>query len=92
MKKVKVDIITIGDEILYGQILDTNSKWLSEKLDENGFKVERSITIGDNKQDILQTLQSSWADSSLVIITGGLGPTPDDLTKACLAEFFNCQL
>ena len=82
------EIITIGDEILYGQINDTNSQWICENLSQLGIKVAFRSTIGDNKKDIIFSFARAKKRSDLIIITGGLGPTPDDLTKPCLAEFF----
>ena len=81
-------IITIGDEILYGQILDTNAQWMSKELDTIGVKVTQRLTIGDVKEEILATLKYSEERADIVLITGGLGPTEDDLTKPCLAEYF----
>ena len=89
MHKTKAEIITIGDEILYGHILDTNSKWMSEELDNIGVKVVRKTTIGDSRKDLLSAFQEAENRADLVLITGGLGPTNDDLTKPCLAEYFD---
>ena len=86
--QIKAHIITIGDEILYGQILDTNAQWMSQQLDAIGIKVTQRITIGDVKSEILETLEYSEKRADIVLITGGLGPTEDDLTKPCLAEYF----
>ncbi|MFY0608332.1 MAG: competence/damage-inducible protein A [Cyclobacteriaceae bacterium] len=85
---VQAEIISIGDEILYGQTLDTNSHWISGKLDEIGIKVRRKITIGDTREEILTCLKESSERADVVLITGGLGPTSDDLTKPLLAEYF----
>lgn len=89
---VAVAILTIGDEILFGQTLDTNSQWMSAELDTFGFKVVHRATVSDKESDILRGLAdaSSWAD--IILITGGLGPTPDDLTKPCLAKYFDVPL
>ncbi|MEM6524403.1 MAG: competence/damage-inducible protein A [Bacteroidota bacterium] len=92
MHKTKAEIITIGDEILYGHILDTNSKWMSEALDNIGIKVVRKTTIGDKREELLQAFSEAEKRADLVLITGGLGPTNDDLTKPCLAEYFNCEI
>ncbi|MEM9298421.1 MAG: competence/damage-inducible protein A [Bacteroidota bacterium] len=92
MHKTKAEIITIGDEILYGHILDTNSKWISEELDNIGIKVVRKTTIGDKREELLQAFSEAESRADLVLITGGLGPTNDDLTKPCLAEYFNCEI
>lgn len=86
---IKAHIITIGDEILYGQILDTNAQWMSAQLDSVGVKVTQRITIGDVKTDILNTIKLSEEKADIILITGGLGPTQDDITKSCLAEYFD---
>ncbi len=91
MKKTAL-IITIGDEILYGQTLDTNSHWISGILDSIHIKVIRKITVADTKEDILAAFEEGKKSSDIIFITGGLGPTKDDLTKPLLAEFFNSKL
>ncbi|MEM7299201.1 MAG: competence/damage-inducible protein A [Bacteroidota bacterium] len=88
----KAEIISIGDEILYGQTLDTNSHWISGALDNLGIRVARKITIGDRKEEILNALREAEERSDIVLITGGLGPTSDDLTKPCLVEYFDTNL
>ncbi len=92
MKKVTAEIITIGDEILYGQILDTNAKWMSTALNDIGVRTIRRTTIGDNEPDILTALAEAEARVDILLITGGLGPTKDDLTKPCLAKYFDCEM
>ena len=92
MKKVFCQIITIGDEILFGHILDSNAQWLSFELDKIGVITKKRVTIGDNKKDILETLKNSINKNDIIIMTGGLGPTNDDITKNCLSEFFNSKL
>jgi len=82
------ELITIGDEILYGQTLDTNSHWISGQLDQMGIRVIRKTTIPDDRMHILMAFGEAEKRAGVVIITGGLGPTNDDLTKPCLAEFF----
>ena len=89
---ITAHIITIGDEILYGQILDTNAQWMSKELDSIGVKVTQRLTIGDVKEEILATLKYSEEKADIVLITGGLGPTEDDLTKPCLADYFGVEL
>lgn len=89
---VKAEIITIGDEILYGQILDTNTQWISLELDKLGVKTVRKSSVGDQKSEILQILNEAANRADVVFITGGLGPTKDDLTKKILAEYFGCDL
>jgi len=89
---VRVAILTIGDEILYGQTLDTNSHWMSNELDKFGFTVVYKATVGDIEQDILKGLDETSSRAEIILITGGLGPTADDLTKPCLAKYFKVEL
>lgn len=92
MKKIYAEILAIGDELLYGQTLDTNSHWISGELDKVGIKVIRRTTIGDLEQHILTALAEAETRADIILITGGLGPTSDDLTKPCLCKYFNCGL
>lgn len=92
MKTVKAEIIAIGDELLYGQIVDTNSHWISQELDLIGVRVVRRTTVGDNRDDILEAFSKAEQRADIVLITGGLGPTQDDLTKPLMAEYFNCPI
>lgn len=85
-------IITIGDEILVGQIVDANSAWIAEQVNLLGIKVLEIISISDNSIHIKQTLSKYEGFTDLVLITGGLGPTNDDITKHTLAEYFNSKL
>ncbi|MCC8088175.1 MAG: competence/damage-inducible protein A [Rikenellaceae bacterium] len=85
------EIITIGDEILIGQVVDTNSAWLGQKLNEYGIAVGRITSVRDDKNEIIDALNSSLTNSDLVLITGGLGPTKDDITKKTLAGYFDCE-
>ncbi len=89
---IKAEIITIGDEILYGQTLDTNSHWMSGELDKIGIKVIRKTTVGDIREEILSSFQEAENRADVVLITGGLGPTKDDLTKPLISEYFNSPL
>lgn len=89
---MKAEIITIGDEILIGQIVDTNSAWLSARLNEAGFTVVRKLTVGDSAQEIRGAVAAAMRTCDLAILTGGLGPTKDDITKLTLAEFFGCGM
>ena len=84
-------ICTIGDEILIGQIVDTNSAYISNELNLLGVKVKSEISIGDNYQDISFYLKRAIEESDIVIVTGGLGPTKDDITKRALAELTGCN-
>ncbi len=86
---MKADIITIGDEILIGQIIDSNSAYLGEQLTKLGFLVRRTVSIGDNADSIITALNDSVQNSDLIILTGGLGPTNDDITKDTLTRFFH---
>ncbi len=92
MRKILAELLTIGDEILYGQIVDTNSQWMSIELDKVGIKVIRRTTVGDQEQEIITAFEEAETRADIILITGGLGPTSDDLTKPCLAHFFNCGL
>ncbi|MBX2897851.1 MAG: competence/damage-inducible protein A [Cyclobacteriaceae bacterium] len=92
MKKILAELLTIGDEILYGQIVDTNSQWMSVELDKIGIKVVRKTTVGDLESEILTAFAEAEKRADVILITGGLGPTSDDLTKPCLAKYFNCDL
>jgi nicotinamide-nucleotide amidase len=92
MSSVNAEIIAIGDELLYGQIIDTNSHWISQELDAVGVRVVRKTTVGDNRNDILTAFAEASLRADLILITGGLGPTQDDLTKPLLAEFFGCEI
>jgi nicotinamide-nucleotide amidase len=92
MQAVKAEIIAIGDELLYGQIVDTNSHWISQELDAVGVRVVRKTTVGDNRTDILTAFEEASKRADLILITGGLGPTQDDLTKPLLAEYFGCDI
>ena len=92
MQAVNAEIIAIGDELLYGQIMDTNSHWISQELDAVGVRVVRKTTVGDNRTDILTAFEEASKRADLILITGGLGPTQDDLTKPLLAEYFGCEI
>ena len=89
---MKATIITIGDEILIGQILDTNSRYISRALNNHGIVVAERTSIGDNRQQIIDTLDRALSQSEVVIITGGLGPTKDDITKHTLCDYFGSTL
>lgn len=89
---VKVCIINIGNELLLGRTVNTNLSWLGMQLTELGLPVTKSVTIPDDPHDIKSTLTQEWHDNEIVVITGGLGPTNDDLTKKVLADFFGREL
>jgi nicotinamide-nucleotide amidase len=90
--KMNTKLISIGDEILIGQILNSNASYISEKLYKIGIPVKRIVTIGDNKNDLVSELEDSLKNYDVTIITGGLGPTHDDITKPILVEFFHDKL
>jgi nicotinamide-nucleotide amidase len=92
MNIVSADILTIGDEILYGQVVDTNSAWIGTELAKAGIKVRQITSISDNPDHIIQALDEIKGHSQVILITGGLGPTKDDLTKHTLCRYFNTQL
>lgn len=89
---MRCEIITIGDEILIGQIVDTNSAWMAVELNKVGIEVVQITSISDRKSHILKALEEAAERADLVLITGGLGPTKDDVTKSTLCEFLQCGL
>jgi nicotinamide-nucleotide amidase len=89
---IKAEIITIGDEILYGQITDTNTQWISAELDKIGIRTVRKSSVGDTEEAILGIFEESSKRADLVIVTGGLGPTKDDITKKTFCKYFNSEL
>lgn len=86
------EIITIGDEILIGQIIDTNSAWIARQLNEAGIRVKQISSVSDDRQHILTALAEAKGRADIILITGGLGPTKDDITKKTLAEYFGVGL
>jgi len=89
---MKAELITIGDEILIGQIVDTNSAWMGQQLNLLGIEVFQVTSVHDNHDHILKAIYEAEQNADLVLITGGLGPTKDDITKKCLCEYFNTEL
>ena len=89
---MKASIVTIGDEILIGQILDTNSQFIAKSLDKIGIDVVSILSISDDAQQIKNTFSLLQNDVDIVIITGGLGPTKDDLTKIVFCDYFDDTL
>ena len=89
---MKAHIITVGDEILIGQIIDTNSTFISKELIKIGIEVTKIVSIGDSKEEILSSLKQAQGIYDIVIITGGLGPTNDDITKDAFCDFFDDKL
>lgn len=89
---MKAEIITIGDEILIGQIVDTNSAWMAEQFNLNGIEIYQVTSVSDEHDHIIEALRNAEKNVDLVVITGGLGPTKDDITKHSLCEFFDTEL
>jgi nicotinamide-nucleotide amidase len=89
---LQVEIITIGDELLIGQILDTNSAWMSLELNKVGFDVRYKTTVGDVEEDISDAFERAFSRASVILVTGGIGPTKDDITKKTLVRFFKTTL
>ncbi|MCC8035909.1 MAG: CinA family nicotinamide mononucleotide deamidase-related protein [Rikenellaceae bacterium] len=89
---MKASVITIGDEILIGQVVDTNSAWIARRLSDTGAEITAKFTVGDKAVDIVKALDDALALSDAVILTGGLGPTRDDITKKTLAAYFGMEL
>ena len=89
---MKADIITIGDEILIGHIIDTNATWIAKQLESLGVHVRQITSISDDKAHICNVLDSAIKSSKIVVLTGGLGPTNDDVTKHALCDFFHDEL
>lgn len=90
--RLKAEIITIGDEILIGQIIDTNSAWLGRTLNKEGIDILNIQSISDDKNAIKQALDLAFSRADLVLMTGGLGPTQDDITRETLLEYFDDEL
>ncbi len=89
---MKATVITIGDEILIGQIVDTNSAWIGQKFSDLGVKLNEIVSVGDDAEQIVSALNRAKISSKIVLMTGGLGPTKDDITKKTLVEYFNTEL
>ncbi len=88
----KVVIISIGDEILIGQTINTNASFIGEKLTSIGFEIDRIFVVGDNKEKILETFSLAEKLGDFIFVTGGLGPTHDDITRTCILEYFKTRL
>ena len=91
MKEIVIKNISIGDELLIGQVINTNAAWLGEQLSAAGFQLHSALTIGDAEKDILDAFNACM-DADLVLVTGGLGPTADDITKPTVCKFFDTDL
>lgn len=92
MKTINVEIITIGDEILIGQIVDTNSAWMGVELNKAGFRIAQITSVHDDANHIVNALNNALGRADVVLFTGGIGPTKDDITKYTLTEYFDTKL
>src|SRR5882672_11644355 len=92
MEKTAASIITIGDELLIGQVIDTNSAWMAQELNKIGVWVRHRLAVGDVWGDIWKALDDESSQSQIILITGGLGPTADDITKPLLNEYFGGKM
>ena len=86
------EIITIGDELLIGQVVDTNSAWMAERLNEAGIELYQITSVHDNREHILKALDEAFSRADIILTTGGLGPTKDDITKHVMCEYFGTSL
>jgi nicotinamide-nucleotide amidase len=89
---MRAEIITIGDELLIGQVINTNAAFLGRELSSLGIPMVRETTVGDDLKPILKEFRRAWKESDVVIVTGGLGPTHDDISKAAVATFFRAKM
>ncbi len=89
---MRAEIITIGDELLIGQVINTNASYIGQKLSEIGIRVMRIVSVGDTERDIISELKYAFENFDVVILTGGLGPTHDDVTKNAICKFFDTEL
>lgn len=89
---MKVEIITIGDEIIIGQIVDTNSAWMARELTQRGFNIGAITSIGDSSDAIIKAIDNAFERADILLLTGGIGPTNDDITKHTLCEYFHTAL
>ena len=89
---MKARIITIGDEILIGQIIDTNSAWMAQQLNLQGIQVEAIFSVSDRHEEIVNAIRSAFEVVDIVLLTGGLGPTKDDITKQAIADYFGVEM
>ena len=89
---VNVEIITIGDELLIGQVIDTNSAWIAQELNKTGLDVQYKSTVGDTENDIIDAFDRAFSRSCVILVTGGIGPTKDDITKKTLCKYFDSKL
>ncbi|MGV3767724.1 MAG: CinA family nicotinamide mononucleotide deamidase-related protein [Chitinophagaceae bacterium] len=92
MNQINAAIITIGDELLIGQTIDTNSAWIAQALNQIGISVKRRVAVGDQKEAIIQALDEERRNAAVILLTGGLGPTADDITKPLLCDYFGGKM
>lgn len=92
MNSIQATIITIGDELLIGQVIDTNSAYIAQALNKIGVAVKNRIAVGDSKEDIINALDTASLSSNIIVLTGGLGPTADDITKPLLNDYFGGKM
>lgn len=92
MKEVFATIITIGDELLIGQVVDTNSAWIAQQLNGIGIALKKRVSVGDSYKDIVNALDHESLDADVILLTGGLGPTSDDITKKVLCDYFGGKM
>ena len=89
---MKIEIITVGDEILIGQIIDTNSAWMAAELTRQGFETVAITTVGDQEEDMAKAIDTGFSRADVLLMTGGVGPTRDDITKKTLCNYFRTEL
>ena len=89
---MRAEIITIGDELLIGQVVDTNSAWMAQRLNENGIELYQITSVHDDRAHITAALDEAFGRADIILTTGGLGPTKDDITKQVLCEYFGTHL
>lgn len=89
---VQASVITIGDELMIGQVIDTNSAWIAQELNKEGIWVRKRVAVGDNFDEMWRAFDEESAHSKIILITGGLGPTADDITKPFLCKYFNTEM
>lgn len=89
---MRAEVITIGDELLIGQVVDTNSAWIAERLNEQGIELYQVTSVHDEREHIIEALNEAFGRADIVLTTGGLGPTKDDITKHVLCEYFDTHL
>ena len=90
--QMEAEIISVGTELLLGQIANTNAQYLGEQLAALGIELHHIVTVGDNKERLKTALEVAWKRADVIILTGGLGPTQDDITKEAVAEFLGLEL